>query len=451
MNRLGTERGSKDRYSGSSGSLRISSWCQRGLLDVSETHHSHYVLPHDTSLVDSFIPGLPEVVSPYIMTISLVGAVIGNGIIALPSAFKLTDVYWGFGITVVSGILAWISALPLINCTQQLKVATLDELGDVIPNPWVRIALTSGALVLDLALAGAGYIVIITQAAVKLLVYLGFAPCPQLVSITLALVMACLALNRTYKNLTYANTFAFGTFMFVIGAIIYKAFTIRLPDEIIISAQRPTVTYSSLIVAFAQISTAFVCQYNIPGLYGELRASRKPFAKWYTLGGFGICTLFYILAGALPFTLFLDQTKDNSLLQMQEAAGGDSLLFATQMVLAVAILVTSPLVIYPLKVFLLGLMDKRVTECSDLQNVVSTFSIVGLLCSVALVLPRLDLIMQLAGATGGNILASITPGVISLYVEKGFLARSRAVFLIVLGVCVFVLCLWCIAVKELGG
>eukprot|EP00923_Selenidium_pygospionis_P040626 GHVN01070144.1.p1 GENE.GHVN01070144.1~~GHVN01070144.1.p1 ORF type:complete len:437 (+),score=63.15 GHVN01070144.1:129-1439(+) len=384
-------------------------------------HHLGEELPFQTQ---EFVKGIPEVVSPTVMVISLVGAVIGNGIIALPTAFALTDITWGIAITLTSCFIAWASAIPIINCCKEMKVSTYDAIGERIPNKFLRIMLTDGALVADLVLAAAGYVVIVATSLKSFAIFtLGEAPNFTLLCVLSAFVMACLSLNRSYDGLRLANSFAFLTFLFVIGVISVKSLTTPMAVP---PPNRPVVTWGSICIAFAQITTAYICQYNVPGLYAELQRKDKANAK----------------------CVFLSDTKDNSLMQLQEVRGGDVIIFITQMLLGAAILVTTPLVNFPLKMFALRMRGKDIVSCSKMENVGCTFFVVTCVLIVAIICPRLDLIMQIIGATAGNVVAFITPGVFSLCVERGVVARMRALFLITLGCAVFVICCGCIASRE---
>eukprot|EP00923_Selenidium_pygospionis_P029420 GHVN01052469.1.p1 GENE.GHVN01052469.1~~GHVN01052469.1.p1 ORF type:complete len:208 (-),score=3.45 GHVN01052469.1:135-671(-) len=173
--------------------------------------------------------------------------------------------------------------------------------------------------------------------------------------------------------------------------------------------------------------TAYTCHANVPQVYCELKRASKVYSSFVLFVAFVIASAIYVFAGIVPYMTFGATTEDNILKQMFHfyQMDPDSLkgglvpvceiltLTATAMVLGISLIIKTPLIVMPIRAFLLNSIGSSLAECSTATNIAITISTIGSGTFVALTAPDLSLILQVTGAVAGNLSVFVAPGLLS--------------------------------------
>merc|ERR1711972_1055177 len=146
---------------------------------------------------------------------------------------------------------------------------------------------------------------------------------------------------------------------------------------------------------------AFCCQPNVPAIYSELedRSYRK--MDRVSTGSMLLCLSIYLSMGMLGFMAFGQDTAGNVLINLQPALCLlDPVVICGFACMATAVTMAFPLNIFPIRFALETLLFyKWPTMNTKCMRVTLAALAVGACLLVALVLPEINLIFELIGAT----------------------------------------------------
>jgi len=189
---------------------------------------------------------------------------------------------------------------------------------------------------------------------------------------------------------------------------------------------------------------AFCCQPNVPAIYCELeRKSYKRMDK-VAFRGMMLCLSIYIVMGIAGFLAFGNATEGNVMSNLQPyLCKNDPVVILGFVAMAFAVTMAFPLNIFPIRFTVETVLfyHKPHLNTKFVKFLIGVVA-VGLSLIGAILVPSINVVFELVGATTGSFVCFIGPGMLYTKLKGGpFWQRSswHAITLIVLGTCFFVL------------
>ncbi|KAL1269872.1 hypothetical protein QQF64_032161 [Cirrhinus molitorella] len=304
-----------------------------------------------------------------------------------------------------------------------------------------------------------------------------------LIIIVSVLVIFPLALMKQLGYLGYTSGFSLSCMVFFLISVIYKKFVTPCPLEeeaanshiynetlLQITANKsiynstddmceaklltinPQAAFSIPIMAFA-----FVCHPEVLPIYTELKnPSKKSMQK---VANISISAMFvmYLLTAIFGYLTFYGNVK-SELLEMYSQK--DTLMLCVRLAVLIAVTLTVPVVLFPIRRAILQLLDKPFTWCRHISIAVCLLIFVNIL---VIFVPNIRDIFGFIGATSAPSLIFILPGLfyIRIIPEEQVPLKSRpkikAIAFVTLGVIFMVMSItfifveWITGIKASGG
>jgi len=183
---------------------------------------------------------------------------------------------------------------------------------------------------------------------------------------------------------------------------------------------------------------AFCCQPNVPSIYTELE--RKSFRRMemVSIGSMLLCLVVYLLMGVTGFLAFGENTAGNVLINLQPfLCELDWLVASGFACMAFAVTMAFPLNIFPIRFAVETAMFFRWPHLNTpVVRAALAITAVAACLVVAIMLPEINLIFELIGATTGSFVCFISPGLLLLRLVPGRLLsgpRLNGLMLVVVG------------------
>jgi len=359
----------------------------------------------------------------------LVCTAVGAGIVALPRAFSLAGWAAGLFALMVSAALSVLSLSALFKCAQlERKPSTYQSLVRKYLPPGISLFIDIAASLLLLGAVGT-MLLLAMHVWESLELAVGIAPLsPSHMPWALLLVELLLCLPRNFTELqwvTVVNLCATVSAVSIIciqsAHIIAKYHTqtgmAEKPSPVGISA---ITSPSGLLAAFPITLYGFFCQFQAPQLYAEMQPSQRH--STFLCSGVAIAACFFVYAfvGFLGYAAFGVKTGSDILKQLTEIDPTNHWLCLGQLLFGFVLLLSTPLVLAPLRTMLLRSTaeeDESFIEKKDVSaggHVAATALILVSAMTIALSVPGVDFIMGFLGATCVVFLALIVPGLLTL-------------------------------------
>lgn len=159
------------------------------------------------------------------------------------------------------------------------------------------------------------------------------------------------------------------------------------------------------LVLLSMLSTNYICHYNAPKFYTELKGASMKRFRLLSILGFGFSTLVTCFMMTVGFLTF----GGNSLgLVLNNYAVTDSLATIARLAITVSLTAGYPLVFSALRDGVFNLMQVDHKHRDNLRLPL-TFSLLGLLTGIAIVLKDVGFVCSLSGAMFGTTLIFIIP------------------------------------------
>eukprot|EP00386_Alphamonas_edax_P013567 GDKI01041885.1.p1 GENE.GDKI01041885.1~~GDKI01041885.1.p1 ORF type:complete len:429 (-),score=119.66 GDKI01041885.1:397-1683(-) len=412
-----------------------------------------YQAMDDIASSKQFIEGIPETMSTMSASIAILVSMIGTGVVAMPYAMRLTGTYLGIGSLCFMGFLAWLSMHSLVKACAASRSASYEALAE--KSLGMNFRRMSDASVVFVLVGTVTAYIIIASNIIRCFVPGNLPDFVAFAAVALAMFPVCLA--RSYGGLSFVASFCFTSFLFISFSIIVRTYGYASAPG---KAEHPAATFSwiGVLLSLPMTGTAMNCHTNVPQVFAELNRGMKNRASALLFAVTGVACAFYLAAGLIPYWVFGADTQSDILSQLAKALvtskfaeNSDALIVCAQALLGVSIILKTPLMCFPLRSVVLAAVDPsaQLATTSQAKNMLVTGSSLAFCYVAALCLPKLDLVIQLMGATAGNFLVFVAPGIFSLCLE-GASAKPRAYFMIVIGVVMAVASLTVVVGKE-GG
>lgn len=354
---------------------------------------------------------------------------VGAGVVAMPRAFSFSGWIAGMVALVVSAALSNLSLSCLFKCAQNHR-------GPSTYQSLVQKHLPTGLsffveIAVALLLLGAvGTMLLLTMhvwESVELAT--GIALLPQShMPWAIFILATLLCLPRNFADLQGLSVVNVCSTLTVIILICFESSRVDssgmpgtvwrtwLPAPGFSSSTSPT----GLLAALSIILYGFFCQIQAPQLYSELQPSVRQNASLVGVVASTACCIIYVAVGVLGYAAFGVKTESDILAQLTKLNPGNHRLCLAQVLFGLVLLLSTPLVLAPLRSMLLRSLAKDphgLVEAQDVSSevhIATTSSILALAMVIALNVPGVDFIMGILGATCVVFLALIVPGLLTL-------------------------------------
>eukprot|EP00747_Dinoflagellata_sp_TGD_P170333 gnl/TRDRNA2_/TRDRNA2_201634_c0_seq1.p1 gnl/TRDRNA2_/TRDRNA2_201634_c0~~gnl/TRDRNA2_/TRDRNA2_201634_c0_seq1.p1 ORF type:complete len:446 (-),score=46.50 gnl/TRDRNA2_/TRDRNA2_201634_c0_seq1:69-1406(-) len=383
---------------------------------------------------------------------ALICTSVGSGIVAVPRALSIAG--WGAGLLMLAlcAAASTLSLHCLFECMRaQPTAASYQSL--------VRLALPRSAVIAVeistgvLLLGAIGTSLLLAMHVLRSAeMFAGVSPCsPDMLSLGLLIAALPLCLPRNFAALEWLNLVNFvarllvvaiicGASFYVIGHHRWKLWEHEFPT-LKISA---VTSLSSALASFPLMLYMFFCQISAPQLFSELKVRHRSHAS---LAGFTASLLSFALYGAvglLGYGAFGAGTEGDILVQLANVHAADSVMLLGQALFGMVLLSSTPLVLTPLRTMAVGWLfgdDTRVEKLEMSTHVAVTAVLLSLALLVARLVPWVDVLMGILGATCVTFLGFTVPGMLVLHSPNGAVSKIYGWALIGGGVGCTPLCL----------
>jgi len=260
---------------------------------------------------EHFVEGVTEKLSPAGAVVTILVSMIGCGVVAMPYAFRLTGTLLGVVALTVIAFLAWLSSHSLINACKISRSATYDQLGEKGLSLLFR-RITSLSLAILLIGTVAAYIIIVSNIAESIL---EMSSIPQaVVFLCVAVLMYPLSVARSYEMMKFVSSFCFCAFLCIVGIMVWKAQWVRThPSHDVPPAD---MSFVGVILSMPMLSNSMNGHMNVPQVYAELQRRHKKRASLLMALACVIGSIFYMVAGVIPYLAFGVTTQEDMLKQL---------------------------------------------------------------------------------------------------------------------------------------
>uniref|UniRef100_A0A3B3QZ24 Solute carrier family 38 member 5a n=1 Tax=Paramormyrops kingsleyae TaxID=1676925 RepID=A0A3B3QZ24_9TELE len=361
-------------------------------------------------------------------------AIMGSGILGLAYAMANTGIVLFVVLLTVMAILSAYSIHLLLRSAGIVGIRAYEELGNRAFGTPGKV-LTASLITLNNIGAMASYLFIVkSELPLIIEAFLGTPSDSQewylkgeyLVIIVSLTVIFPLALMRQLGYLGYTSGFSLTCMVFFIISVMYKKFTIACPvknhdpdqasghmsnstnEDDVCGAKLVTLNsrtaYTIPILAFA-----FVCQPVVLPIYTELRKPTKK--RMQTVANISVfaMTVMYLLAAIFGYLTFYDEVESELLYTYQKVSSADRLILGVRLAVLVAVVLTVPVVIFPIRTALLQLLAPN-RPFNWVRHSSVAFGLLVLVNTLVIFVPNIKDIFGVIGATSAPSLIFILPG-----------------------------------------
>ncbi|XP_034731730.1 sodium-coupled neutral amino acid transporter 5b [Etheostoma cragini] len=241
-----------------------------------------------------------------------------------------------------------------------------------------------------------------------------------IIIVTLGIILP-LALMKHLGYLGYTSGFSLSCMVFFLSAVIYKKFNIACPLEVFgnysvitdVSEDTCAVKYLTVNQETAYtipiLAFAFVCHPEVLPIYTELSNPTK--RRMQNIGNVSILGMFimYFLTATFGYLTFYGNTEAELLHTYSKVDPLDTLILCVRLAVLVAVTLTVPVVLFPIRRALLQLLfpGKPFHWLRHIAIALCLLSVVNLL---VILVPNIRDIFGITGATTAPCLIFILPG-----------------------------------------
>mmetsp|Transcript_95723 Transcript_95723/g.166262 ORF Transcript_95723/g.166262 Transcript_95723/m.166262 type:complete len:438 (+) Transcript_95723:71-1384(+) len=386
-------------------------------------------------------------------SIALVCTAVGAGIVTVPKAFNASG--WGAGI-VVFAVIALLNMLSL-NCLfrcSQLEYGSSSYQSLVQRHLPYCLSLSVEISLAALLLGAIGTTLLLALHVLHSVeLTIGFASVGQnQLAVPLFLITLLFCMPRNFTDLAWVNLVnlicTVGVVLLICwqcAQMIHAKSSEWLPHvqphgPIRSSSSYEVVPFTSLEGILAAIPMGlymFFCQIQAPQLFSELRHGLEQSAHLISFYAVASCFVIYSMIGVLGYAAFGAATQDDILHQLVLNSPGRSFLYIAQSLFSMVLLLSTPLMLTPLRTMLASKLDGTVVADTKTfgMRLTMTAVILALALLIALSVPCVDFIMSILGSTCVIFLSSTVPGILTIQCLYGWKNQVAGWTLLCAGVC----------------
>uniref|UniRef100_A0A8B9LP90 Solute carrier family 38 member 5b n=1 Tax=Astyanax mexicanus TaxID=7994 RepID=A0A8B9LP90_ASTMX len=349
---------------------------------------------------------------------NLSNAIMGSGILGLSYAMSNTGIVLFLFLLTCIAILSSYSIHLLLRSAGVVGIRAYEQLGNrAFGHPGKILA----AVVITMHNIGAmsSYLFIVKyELPLVIQAFLGlthssgqwFLNGNYLIIIVSLCIILPLALMRQLGYLGYTSGFSLTCMVFFLISVIYKklCFKSRPPR-----AMEPNFSYSlfGLQTAYTVpiLAFAFVCHPEVLPIYTELRNPTK--RRMQTIGNVSILAMFvmYLLTAIFGYLTFYANTEAELLHTYSKVDPLDTLILCVRLAVLVAVTLTVPVVLFPIRRALLQLLFPE-KPFHWLRHITIAVCLLFLVNLLVIFVPNIRDIFGIIGATSAPSLIFILPG-----------------------------------------
>ncbi|KAK6913420.1 Amino acid transporter, transmembrane domain [Dillenia turbinata] len=262
--------------------------------------------------------------------------------------------------------------------------------------------------------------------------------------VTTLAIFSPLACFKRIDSLRYTSALSVG--LAVVFLIITVGITIikLISGTVMMPRLLPDITdltsFWKLFTVVPVLVTAYICHYNVHSIDNELEDSTQ--IKAVVRTSLALCSSVYVMTSMFGFLLFGDSTLDDVLANFDTDLGipyGSLLNVAVRVSYAVHLMLVFPIVFFPLRLNLDGLLfpSARPLSRDNLRFASITIGLITVIFLGANFIPSIWDAFQFTGATAAVCIGFIFPAAVTLKDRHGIATRkdkALSVFMIVLAV-----------------
>jgi amino acid permease len=180
----------------------------------------------------------------------------------------------------------------------------------------------------------------------------------------------------------------------------------------------PAAPWNSPSILLAMLSTAYMAHFNAPKFYTELKDNTVPRYMTVVAASFGIAIALFATIGTLGFLTFGAQASSFIL---NNYATSDRLMSVSRGAVAISLIGSYPLAFVGARDGLLDWWGPKTTSPRTIRAI--TVALLTALTVAALLIPDVSFVLALAGATLGNALIYIFPGLMFRGAVRKYVAQ----------------------------
>ncbi|XP_037336828.2 sodium-coupled neutral amino acid transporter 3-like [Pungitius pungitius] len=365
---------------------------------------------------------------------NLSNAIMGSGILGLAFAMANTGIILFLILLVSIAILSAYSIHLLLRSAGVVGIRAYEQLGNrAFGAPGKMLA----ACIITVHNIGAmsSYLFIVkSELPLVIEAFLGipkdtgewFVNGNYLIMIVSAGIILPLALMKHLGYLGYTSGFSLSCMVFFLISVVYKKFNTPCPleddhhnvtpaalDHAVLNATceaklftlNPQTAYTIPILAFA-----FVCHPEVLPIYTELRDATKK--RMQSVANVSILAMFlmYLLTALFGYLTFYDRVESELLHTYSQGGSLDVLLLCVRVAVLVAVTLTVPVVLFPIRRALLQILFPE-KPFSWLVHIGIAFGLIFVVNILVISVPSIQDIFGLIGATSAPSLIFILPGI----------------------------------------
>eukprot|EP00444_Apocalathium_aciculiferum_P002153 CAMPEP_0183395692 /NCGR_PEP_ID=MMETSP0370-20130417/9500_1 /TAXON_ID=268820 /ORGANISM="Peridinium aciculiferum, Strain PAER-2" /LENGTH=560 /DNA_ID=CAMNT_0025576357 /DNA_START=71 /DNA_END=1753 /DNA_ORIENTATION=- len=388
--------------------------------------------------------------------INVSAAALGAGALALPRAIYYSGIVLGPLFMVVLAILSIISIKVIVQLVEVSGKDSYEEIANAAFGPWFALLVEANIILFCFGTAVAYMITVgqITQQVMESLMgpvheAVGLAAflSPNVVlTLVTVFVLLPLSLLDSINDLRFASLAGVSCILYLIVVVFYVfsggLVSASLTDESHhFDGWQPKGGITGCFKMLSLAIFAFCCQPNVPAVYMELE--RKSFRRMeiVSVGAMVLCLIVYLMMGITGFLAFGEQTAGNVLVNLQPfLCEFDWMVASGFACMAFAVTMAFPLNIFPIRFAVETAIFFKWPHLNTraVRTVLAIIAVATCLV-VAILLPEINLIFELIGATTGSFVCFIGPGLMLCRLVPGRTfsgPKLNGVLLVVVG-CIF--------------
>eukprot|EP00442_Polarella_glacialis_P052463 CAMPEP_0115058988 /NCGR_PEP_ID=MMETSP0227-20121206/6660_1 /TAXON_ID=89957 /ORGANISM="Polarella glacialis, Strain CCMP 1383" /LENGTH=588 /DNA_ID=CAMNT_0002444045 /DNA_START=50 /DNA_END=1816 /DNA_ORIENTATION=+ len=414
-------------------------------------------LPQESATSKGSSGGLSGFLKPGSIRSSVVNvtaAALGAGALSLPRAIYYSGIIWGPILMILLAVLSMISIKMIVQLVEISGKGSYEEIAKLAFGPWFALLVEVNIILFCFGTAVA-YMITVGQVSHQVLdavfgssveegSWLSTLMEPNSVLIlTTVLILLPLSLLDSINDLRYASLAGVSCIIYLIFVVFYIFMTHSISPSLMtedgFTAWQPKGGMTGVFKMLSLAIFAFCCQPNVPAIYNELeRKSHKRMNK-VSIGSMMLCCTVYLFMGVTGFLAFGEGTLGNVLQNLQPmVCQNDWVVRSGVACMAFAVTMAFPLNIFPIRFTVESALFYNRPHLNT-RAMRTGIAVTAVSCSLvsAIVLPQINLIFELIGATTGSFVCFIGPGLLFCRLVPGHTFSShklKAVLLIVVGV-----------------
>jgi amino acid permease len=373
---------------------------------------------------------------------NLINTTVGSGILALPFAFREAGLVLGPILLFIVSILSCYTLFILLSSAKETNCFTYKELAEKM-FPW-KITGYIFEIVIFLFCFGAlvGYCVILGQfleiqmSRFLLYYFKGFetgwtvflSNRALLTGIPMVFIIFPLCLLHKIHFLSYSSLLSILSALFVVFVILARSIQVLIQGEIGNGPIKLVGSPTSIFVAFPILCYSMASHITLLPMYSNMKKYSINIMRGVCGISTIICFLLYLITGIFGYLQFRDITLDNILNNFHT---DDILATSAKVIISVVVVLSYPLLHFACRESLENVLfpDK---PFSNIRWVAEAAIICALTFTIASLVPKLQIVFGVVGATTGTLVVYIFPALIYFRLAKSWLYKTIALIVIVL-------------------